>query len=402
MVANSRFFLASLLCAFSLGCAQGGGEPGDARTNPGGLAGSLVAEVNRIYSDDVTLESCETNNKTKILEIAAELDRRNAEIVAFVRNAPVTSSMNKIVVGSMTYKTFKEKPEPPTTGWQTERSGWAELFALYDKIKGQQTDGRWARLNQDVRFLLPDDDDRLQYFSNALAGHDNARVLAPIKVAVDSCYYDTACEIPAITDEEQLRYIEAGQATRYFWNKLKRSSLTADERHAAMEKLGKYIARDLRRFEFKVNGAARIEGETLIVPLSLSSDLAEAPFYTDIIERAWSTPQLKVRVEFADVAGAYKVMLNQTPGGRSFVDREERSLNLFTNIMVTTIAHEFGHVLGFNDMYFTGWDKNTCEYVTEFDQGDIMSVSWSGRVLPRHVETLISKYGKPTSGPGLP
>ena len=58
------------------------------------------------------------------------------------------------------------------------------------------------------------------------------------------------------------------------------------------------------------------------------------------------------------------------------------------------MAHEFGHILGFIDGYFRGYrDLGEDGYeVVEIvvDPADIMSAPITGRVLPLHLEKLIS------------
>jgi hypothetical protein len=62
-----------------------------------------------------------------------------------------------------------------------------------------------------------------------------------------------------------------------------------------------------------------------------------------------------------------------------------------------TLAHEFGHLLGFPDAYFRGYRDlgpegfATLEFVP--DRDDIMSDSGTGRVLPRHYESLLRARG---------
>jgi hypothetical protein len=57
------------------------------------------------------------------------------------------------------------------------------------------------------------------------------------------------------------------------------------------------------------------------------------------------------------------------------------------------MAHEFGHILGFNDGYFRGYrdlDEHGYEVLEiVVDPADIMSAPTTGKVLPLHLEELI-------------
>lgn len=74
------------------------------------------------------------------------------------------------------------------------------------------------------------------------------------------------------------------------------------------------------------------------------------------------------------------------------------------DISFTTLAHEFGHILGFPDGYFRGyrdledWGYEVLEIVP--DPTDLMSAPGRGRALRRHFETLIAAP-PPTSRAGF-
>ncbi len=69
----------------------------------------------------------------------------------------------------------------------------------------------------------------------------------------------------------------------------------------------------------------------------------------------------------------------------------------------TTLAHEFGHILGFSDAYMRGFRDlgedgyEILELVPNPD--DIMAAPGIGRVQQRHFEALISVPGEPACHP---
>jgi hypothetical protein len=65
-----------------------------------------------------------------------------------------------------------------------------------------------------------------------------------------------------------------------------------------------------------------------------------------------------------------------------------------------TVAHEFGHVLGFADHYYSVWNDRNCYYSQSSGTGDIMSNSDRGLVTARHWEILEKAYPLSGAAPG--
>lgn len=73
----------------------------------------------------------------------------------------------------------------------------------------------------------------------------------------------------------------------------------------------------------------------------------------------------------------------ENPGERAYVSFARRIMQLFAPARLTTIDHEFGHILGLMDTYYN--------YVDEYNRSDIMSMK--GRVLPEHIQSIKAAYG---------
>jgi hypothetical protein len=74
------------------------------------------------------------------------------------------------------------------------------------------------------------------------------------------------------------------------------------------------------------------------------------------------------------------------------VIRENKTVTLFPNVKARSIAHEFGHVMGFNDRYYSVWNAAACEYKVQNSEEDIMSNSNYGVVLDEHWQDLARYY----------
>ena len=72
------------------------------------------------------------------------------------------------------------------------------------------------------------------------------------------------------------------------------------------------------------------------------------------------------------------------------------STNLFGEIKSKTIAHEFGHVLGFRDCYieyYVGRTNEVIYFELEREQGNLMCSLMSGKKIPnKYQDSLIKKY----------
>lgn len=69
-------------------------------------------------------------------------------------------------------------------------------------------------------------------------------------------------------------------------------------------------------------------------------------------------------------------------------------MQLFNFSRLKTAIHEFGHVIGLTDEYYTSWDTTKCSYVDEYNGGNLMSDSFTGKVLPEHWQLIKKTYWK--------
>jgi hypothetical protein len=79
-------------------------------------------------------------------------------------------------------------------------------------------------------------------------------------------------------------------------------------------------------------------------------------------------------------------------GNRSFVNHRKRILLVSNLAWTKTVAHELGHILGFDDHYYDVWHDRNCYYTQESRLGDLMSNSERGSITPRHWELLDRAY----------
>jgi hypothetical protein len=111
------------------------------------------------------------------------------------------------------------------------------------------------------------------------------------------------------------------------------------------------------------------------------------------IEPVWSSDRLVVRITWTKSnPDAFRFAVDDGPGGRSFVTVADGTVHLFSDVRATSIAHEFGHVLGFRDHYETTFDPTHCAYTQTADPNDLMADSSRGRVTDDEWNALDQTY----------
>jgi hypothetical protein len=150
---------------------------------------------------------------------------------------------------------------------------------------------------------------------------------------------------------------------------------------------------------FRPGAVRRISRQEFEVSLNTGDFLgAETPL-TELFEREWSSGGRKIRVKWAADDPAAYVLKAHFHSARSYVDHRHRQLVIANFSWTKTVAHELGHVLGFDDHYYSVWHGENCYYTQESRVSDLMSNSETGRVTHGHWELLEKAY--PWKAPAL-
>lgn len=113
-----------------------------------------------------------------------------------------------------------------------------------------------------------------------------------------------------------------------------------------------------------------------------------------LLERDWASEGRRLRVEFANDPALYTMRANFR-SARSYVNHRDKTMVIANYGWARTVAHELGHVLGFDDHYYSVWHKEYCYYTQESRVGDLMSNSEKGRVGAAHWRILEKAYPWP-------
>ncbi len=143
---------------------------------------------------------------------------------------------------------------------------------------------------------------------------------------------------------------------------------------------------------FRPNLAMRRTGpKEFTVPLNAGDFAGEEAKLQKLLESEWSGAGYRVRLEWKKDPSLYTFRINLL-SSRSFVNHKKRTLEIANMAWTKTVAHEFGHVLGFADHYYSVWHADHCYYTQETRNADLMSNSDIGQVNTRHWQVLDQAY----------
>lgn len=385
-----------IFCLLAVGCAKEKSSESvrEAGVKSESITGSLVENVNSVQADEFRT-ACEDKFRDVQLELAKALDAKAGEIDRFVRARGDTSSANfrRVQLGPITARE-RINSSIPRAGWQSFRNSWSEAWADYQKLRNLPVNADWMQLNMDVRSLILNDVNRVVNGQNFYLDHNSSYGVEMLAGALDACVQNADCSEAPNSGYLQ-KFIES-QPIYFAYRKLIGEKNAFSEKRRLLQRFQRLVNSDFRRFGFRTNPRMdRVDPGKyeLFVDVGPFADVAgQVAAY---VESVWRAPGNQVRVRWKnrlDYPELFQLASGTTAGERSYVDWTERQVMLFPDVRVNSIAHEFGHVMGFPDRYYEVWDPSSCSYETQYSADDIMSDSTAGVVLPSHWQDLASHY----------
>jgi hypothetical protein len=183
-------------------------------------------------------------------------------------------------------------------------------------------------------------------------------------------------------------------ALRLAWRDADSISLYLLEKDYARAQLGrKFETPELTEHQFRSNPAVLRTGPKEFTVLL---DAGEFAGYEKVLEKILSDEwrglgySVKIRwVKANELAYRFEANLSS---GRTYVNHARHAIVLENLAWTKTVAHEFGHVLGFDDHYYSVWDSQHCYYTQKARNSDLMSNSQRGGITARHWELLDQAY----------
>ncbi len=343
--------------------------------------GEILKAVTANY-ESPAISQCDLRFKDRVIKLAKHLDSKKEEIQKRAKESSRTGENRKVpsvFIGKHRFYDYTEKPN--SSGWQEDRFGWQDIFDKRDELDIEVIDNM-------VRSLIPDEEDRLQKFFYPKMSRANGPVIKKIFEKVAECHRTECTELNLTGTEESFLSRSWFHRTRLEYIRIGNE----DDRKIARDQLFRKMRGEAEWYNFRVNpNMSQIRPGVFVLKMN-AGDFAGGEQSFPRFMRYWETAGNKVILETkTSLEGLYKFVMHMT-SGRAFVNHEKRTVNLYDGGFLKTIAHEVGHVMGFRDTYYSSFDFKNCEYVTELNVNDIMSYHRSGRVMPEHWKTLKEKY----------
>lgn len=175
--------------------------------------------------------------------------------------------------------------------------------------------------------------------------------------------------------------------------------------------LYKNDSEDLYNSFFRINERTKLKnfsvkntenGYILEVPFVESSLGKFKNLFETAIQSAWSNGQQKVIIKYVEnnedpklvVSDSFTSVFKLDQIGQTILNFEERDINGERSAVSDTMAHEFGHILGFPDCYVEFYDLAERAYVYYIlSESDIMCAS-KGKVRSSHFAEIKRVYRK--------
>ncbi|HPI40842.1 MAG TPA: hypothetical protein PLJ21_08550 [Pseudobdellovibrionaceae bacterium] len=371
--------------------------------------GSLYKAYLNLYNEPENRnlsKKCDLDLKDRKLEMMKALDFYQEQI----KNNPTFYQTDKIndpnvpIINMDNFKIqLKSVSENSNDEWiKSKNYSWLELINTYENTKGLSSkDVAWKNLNTDVRNLYSDDEDRIFYFQNFTFTADDEIPLKNLQLIVQKCLDQENCSELNLP-ENLLDWSESKNIYKWYPSWIK-DEPTNEEKRKTIKQFLNRIERDYantfrQRFHLIPNRFYNKTTKELHVKVFGLTDSGLDIFKKFTAEK-WSLHGLTIKIEntYSQNPTALSLVLDALDG-RSFVKfKPNLRMSLPEEFVQQTLTHEFGHVLGLRDEYYTQWDENQCQYFDMSNPGNIMSTTLDGKILPKHIKAIIDYYEDKTS-----
>lgn len=388
--------LSVLVLLTMLACTSSKGD-GQNQDSPRPLFhGDLDKKLVEIYGEDneINFDDCDFKNRERILEVARTLEQKRSEIETLTKSLTTSDSANYQEFGTFKLRNDLNKNNTDNR-WVQEIFSWTDAISLYDLIKQTPVNKKWLFLNQFVRGLVPNDENRIVYLRFGGGSRTAGPTFEAIRDIVRACNESPDCTLPALS-QGQRDFLETNKAFRYYLGVLDNDKKTFNNKREVLERLLTRLQYEYARYEFKKNPTARVEGNSLVIPMDLSILGPEGGVkFVNFLESKWNVDaEKKIRIEATNrPVPSFLLRVDEIIGGRAFVRYADGGImQLYNYGRLRTALHEFGHVIGLTDKYYTTWNAAACSYQDEFNSADLMSDSSGGSVLPEHWQKIKEIY----------
>ena len=369
--------------------------------------GDFSENLKKLKKSTDLLDTCELNELQDRVEIAKSLDAHKDEILQIASKIPASGNYRSIPFGSSTLLEYIG-PASSEIAWKTSQYSWKTAIKAFQLIKDKPVDLKWVIITAYLKNIIWDDNRRIYSGYNYGLDKDSKAPLQALLKLMNQCVQDSSCTDPQYQNSD-LSFI----ALVPDYAKLKlaiEQETDASKKKSQIHEFQKKLNYDYQFFSMVKNQTLRFEFDSqknlknYILPLdgSIFNDdqkkivadaiqtvwkKTDSPFSTQLLIE-WNPSNLMVQI--------FKLFFNenQISLGKTFTDRKNFEIHINSSTSLKAIAHEAGHAIGFPDHYFTHWNPNTCTYINQVKDDDLMSMHETGIVTEPEWNDLYETYQK--------
>ncbi|MES2769763.1 MAG: hypothetical protein V4596_11520 [Bdellovibrionota bacterium] len=393
-----KLWVILIIIASSVSACSGSSGKGGAES----YEGNVVELHNRFFTEggDYLSQRCDIDLKDKKTKLLTDLQSKHADLVQLKNSYYAKESGDKNgkfeILNFGPAKFSRERfPVQHKDVWQeSDGLSWYNIIKYYEKIlanpKASLED--WYDLDIDVRNILPDDQSRILELQNMSLGRRDKENLKLIMEITESCIENNQC-----SKLELSASLEAWvQSKSYYPLNLKkiRSASSQDEFKKRLRTFNADLNFDYDKFKLRHNNhKVDKESSTLTVHMDLNAFAPDQRKLADYLQAVWSVEGINIRILTSrdPSYSFYKIVLNSQER-RGVVYHERHLMYLNPNTSIQNLIHEFGHVLGLRDEYYTIWNEDSCSYKDEYNKSNLMSGPPSINVKSQHIKALKELY----------
>lgn len=349
---------------------------------------SLLDVVKSLEGSDQEV-ACDRRLRDTKRRLASAVDSATDDVNRWLRNQPTGLDPNYQAVALGKLQVFERvTPLPEPQGWHEGVVGWEQVEQFYSRIENTSIDANWLWFSIWVRSLVLDDLRRLKFNVSFVFDEHSENTSKEVGALITACVVDQTCIRPMFSPMQNSFLRRDLKMRQWLADIEKIYSLDPGDRARKSKRLWSLIAdrlqleREKRFAHMKNTEVSRVNRDTFRVRMDAHDFQGFEQQLSDWMESVWTNGSMKVEIEWKKRQdgdnGIFYFEADPSGGGRSLTWLDEKKITVSHGAYTATLAHELGHVLGFQDQYFEIFEEPRCEYRMRLNDEDVMSNPFMG------------------------
>lgn len=336
-----------------------------------------AAKENNWYTD------CDAEDRKTMLMVTAAVDKHAPEIRALLKKKLAEKNDKGENVAGLLVR--KSRTPEVTDEWNNHYLSWRLVARA---VRFAKTAEDWTEIGSDVDRLLEQDTERMGQGVNYSVDPQTFGAFETAYKTISNCLQSGNCVMPA----NVIKTI-----TRFWWIRRLVGRIEKKEDAAKnLEQLHLSLKSVATRFHLTPYPSAKRVSQSLIeIPIDPGPLAAGKERLAELLEMKWKSKALSVKVRWTTrekEKDAYLITFDPQRVFAAGIYRQKRIITLSAAVSEGTLTHEFGHVLGFQDHYYTSYEPGAvCAYRFWNKPSDLMSQN-TGEVTKAQWEALDRAY----------